>query len=200
MESKKIEESKVSSSAAGMSDAEIDIELQKALELSVADSSDVPPKSNDPSLKFDKEMLAKLLELEFPRIRAEKALILTQSKSIEAAMEWLIVHSEDPDVDEPLTIVDTAAASAAKVKGAPLGYKPGEAYDDDDGDLIAQVRKEKEKKKADLLKSIGDERPMSELTKEEKLERIEKLKHARKDQKSASEIAVCGILRRSNIS
>lgn len=38
----------------------------------------------------------------FPRGRAEKALALTGNQGIEAAMDWLMEHEDDPDVDEPL--------------------------------------------------------------------------------------------------
>lgn len=42
-----------------------------------------------------------LVEMGFPRNRAEKALTVTGNKGVEPAMEWLFAHSEDPDIDEP---------------------------------------------------------------------------------------------------
>jgi len=42
-----------------------------------------------------------LVEMGFPRNRAEKALAVSGNRGIEAAMEWLFAHSEDPDIDEP---------------------------------------------------------------------------------------------------
>jgi len=46
--------------------------------------------------------LESLIEMGFPRGRAEKALALTGNQGIEAAMDWLMEHEDDPDVDEPL--------------------------------------------------------------------------------------------------
>ncbi|XP_072826233.1 UBX domain-containing protein 1 isoform X1 [Vicugna pacos] len=46
--------------------------------------------------------LESLIEMGFPRGRAEKALTLTGNQGIEAAMDWLMEHEDDPDVDEPL--------------------------------------------------------------------------------------------------
>ncbi|KAF0288916.1 UBX domain-containing protein 1-A [Amphibalanus amphitrite] len=55
-----------------------------------------------------------LLEMGFPKNRAEKALALTGNKGAEAAMEWLLQHSEDPDIDDPLP---EGAAEAAAGEG-----------------------------------------------------------------------------------
>ncbi|XP_004449297.1 UBX domain-containing protein 1 [Dasypus novemcinctus] len=64
--------------------------------------------------------LESLIEMGFPRGRAEKALALTGNQGIEAAMDWLMEHEDDPDVDEPLE--------------APLGHILGrEPTSSDDG-------------------------------------------------------------------
>ncbi|KAF6334643.1 UBX domain protein 1 [Rhinolophus ferrumequinum] len=55
--------------------------------------------------------LESLIEMGFPRGRAEKALALTGNQGIEAAMDWLMEHEDDPDADEPLA--------------APLGHTLG---------------------------------------------------------------------------
>ncbi|XP_071800301.1 UBX domain-containing protein 1-like [Asterias amurensis] len=42
-----------------------------------------------------------LMEMGFPQNRAERALAVTQYKSVQVAMDWLFAHSDDPDIDEP---------------------------------------------------------------------------------------------------
>lgn len=45
--------------------------------------------------------LESLLEMGFGRNRAEKAVAFTGNQGIEQAMDWLMEHEDDPDIDEP---------------------------------------------------------------------------------------------------
>ncbi|XP_063001939.1 UBX domain-containing protein 1 [Elgaria multicarinata webbii] len=45
--------------------------------------------------------LESLIEMGFPQNRAEKALALTGNQGIESAMDWLMEHENDLDLDEP---------------------------------------------------------------------------------------------------
>ena len=55
------------------------------------------------------EIVAQLSSMGFPSNRCEKAAVFTNNSGVEAAMEWLLMHMEDPDIDEPMT---TATASS----------------------------------------------------------------------------------------
>ena len=46
--------------------------------------------------------LDQLLSMGFPMVRCEKALYATGNSDLEAAMNWLFAHMEDPDIDLPL--------------------------------------------------------------------------------------------------
>jgi len=85
----------------------------------------------------DQEMLKELLSMEFSRLRAVKSLLSTNSKSLEAAAEWLVNHQDDKDIDEPLQqVVETPEEQAARIQMEAQRMK----------NIIAQKKKEKEEK------------------------------------------------------
>ncbi|KAM4723077.1 UBX domain-containing protein 1 [Rhinophrynus dorsalis] len=49
--------------------------------------------------------LESLIEMGFTPSRAEKALAATGNQGIESAMDWLMEHEDDPDIDEPVASV-----------------------------------------------------------------------------------------------
>ncbi|KAJ5782189.1 hypothetical protein N7457_003963 [Penicillium paradoxum] len=57
------------------------------------------------------EALDQLLGMGFPTVRCEKALHATGNMDLEAAMNWLFAHMEDPDIDEPLLLADGVKSS-----------------------------------------------------------------------------------------
>ena len=63
--------------------------------------------------------LAQLEAMGFPLVRCEKALHATGNADAEAAMNWLIAHMEDPDIDIPLNLPSSGSgASGAGGAGA----------------------------------------------------------------------------------
>jgi len=57
-----------------------------------------------PSFVPNEIIMAQLEAIGFPKPRCEKALYNTGNADVEAAMNWLFGHMEDPDIDEPLVI------------------------------------------------------------------------------------------------
>ncbi|KAH7299449.1 hypothetical protein KP509_24G012200 [Ceratopteris richardii] len=50
----------------------------------------------------DELIVSQLMEMGFPRIRCEKAALNTSNTGIDPAMQWLLSHMDDPDIDAPL--------------------------------------------------------------------------------------------------
>jgi ubiquitin carboxyl-terminal hydrolase 5/13 len=51
--------------------------------------------------------MAQLEGMGFPTVRCQKALLATGNSDAEAAMEWLFMHMEDPDIDDPIQVAGT---------------------------------------------------------------------------------------------
>ncbi|KAL4063737.1 hypothetical protein J3A83DRAFT_4453851, partial [Scleroderma citrinum] len=57
--------------------------------------------------QFNIEALAQLEGMGFPTVRCQKALLATGNSDMEAAMDWLFSHMDDPDIDEPIQLNTT---------------------------------------------------------------------------------------------
>ena len=68
--------------------------------------------------------MGQLQAMGFPEIRCQKALLATGNSNPETAMEWLFMHMEDPDIDEPIKL-GSAGSVAGGGKGA-LEPEPGQ--------------------------------------------------------------------------
>jgi peptidyl-tRNA hydrolase len=90
-----------------------DDELSQALKMSLptneisTNTTKTPLNNNKESTKPEYDVnplfLSHLVEMGFPENRVLKALVLTDNASAESAMNWLLEHGDDPDIDKPLT-------------------------------------------------------------------------------------------------
>ncbi|KAG5293569.1 ubiquitin carboxyl-terminal hydrolase [Histoplasma capsulatum G186AR] len=95
--------------------------LQDGEELLPEDS----PASQPAAFIPNHNALDQLLAMGFPEVRSKKALHATGNANVEAAMNWLITHMEDPDIDEPVELT--------------AGNPPSNDQPMDDPDSIAQL-------------------------------------------------------------
>lgn len=77
-----------------------------------------------------------LMEMGFSETRAKKGLAKTGYRGIQSAMDWILAHSEDPDIDEPLT------EEAGHVLGGGSTDKPKETEQDSENHLAQSVGNE----------------------------------------------------------
>ena len=61
----------------------------------------------------------------FSRLRSEKALILTGNKTLDGALNWLMEHERDADIDEPLQMVGSSSSAT------PVGVNLDDMDDDE---------------------------------------------------------------------
>ncbi|XP_068571035.1 UBX domain-containing protein 1 [Cebidichthys violaceus] len=98
--------------------------------------------------------LESLLEMGFERNRAEKAVANTGNQGIEQAMDWLMEHENDPDIDEPFVppvgnVLGGEADSQSTTEQPSLadtaeGTAGGDgSYDNDDSARIPMSEEEK---------------------------------------------------------
>uniref|UniRef100_F6S4B7 UBX domain-containing protein 1 n=1 Tax=Equus caballus TaxID=9796 RepID=F6S4B7_HORSE len=103
--------------------------------------------------------LESLIEMGFPKGRAEKALALTGNQGIEAAMDWLMEHEDDPDVDEPLAAPVghiLGREPTPSEQGGPEG--PGSAAGEGKPTLSEEERQEQTKRMLELVAQKQRER------------------------------------------
>jgi ubiquitin carboxyl-terminal hydrolase 5/13 len=61
----------------------------------------------------DEAIVSQLTDIGFPRVRCEKAAIQTLNTGVEEAMNWLLEHMDDPDIDDPIVASESTEASSA---------------------------------------------------------------------------------------
>lgn len=157
---------------AGVEDADADEAASSAA--AKTDPSNDSGSSASKDLSVDEEMLKSLEEMGFPRVRAEKALVYTQNKSLDAAMDWCFDHSEDPDIDKPLEGVVIGKPTETKPAEPPKPALSEEERKQKADELVAKARaKRAEEEKATELEReknrlrVGKEINMAKAAQEE---------------------------------
>jgi len=158
-------------------------------EPAVAVTAEDVPNSNLPGLPpVDEQKRAMLEEMGFSRIRAEKALILTSNGSVEQAADWIFVHMEDPDIDEPLQVVAAPSSTMSeeerrqKANELLLAARAKRAEEEKQRELEREKNRIKSGKEITTAKSKYDEEQRRRdiaLKKKEKMDQIKERERLR---------------------
>uniref|UniRef100_UPI00398F5822 UBX domain-containing protein 1 n=1 Tax=Pristiophorus japonicus TaxID=55135 RepID=UPI00398F5822 len=140
--------------------------------------------------------LETMMEMGFSRNRAEKALALSGNQGIEKAMDWLIEHEDDPNLDEPYvasqgdvlgstekTEVAATETGAAEIGAAEMNFEENSAQIQQNASLSEEEKKEQLKRLEELMKQRQLERE-----EREKKDEIDREKQRRKQGQELSMI------------
>lgn len=125
--------------------------------------------------------LESLMEMGFDRNRAEKAVAHTGNQGIERAMDWLMEHENDPDINEPyVPPADNVLGSTVEQSSSPqspsgTSETAENEQDDSKQPMTEEERKEQVKRLEELMKTRQEER-----RERERQEEIEREKQRRK--------------------
>ncbi|KAL4801386.1 hypothetical protein BDV18DRAFT_164983 [Aspergillus unguis] len=108
------------------------IDLSKYLSAGPREGEVILPEDENTKndFKADKDCLDQLLAMGFPNVRCEKALFFTGNSDVEAAMNWLLSHMDDPDIDEPIDTKEAAGISAVESDPAKIAMLGDMGIDD----------------------------------------------------------------------
>lgn len=127
--------------------------------------------------------LESLLEMGFDRNRAEKAVANTGNQGIEQAMDWLMEHENDPDIDEPYVppagnVLGGEPQSLPSTADSSEGQEGQESFEGIAGGDIGYIETED-----------GVKRPMTEEEKNEQVKRLEELMRVKQAERRERERA-----------
>ncbi|XP_061900187.1 UBX domain-containing protein 1 isoform X2 [Entelurus aequoreus] len=131
----------------------------------------------------DLSTLESLLEMGFDPNRAERAVASTDNQGIEQAMDWLMEHENDPDIDQPYkppveNILDeqqTITQQPALGDTAGVASGEGSQVGDADTSMAAEEKLEQVKRLEELMRVKQAER-----RERERAEELEREKQRRK--------------------
>uniref|UniRef100_H2ZHE1 UBX domain-containing protein n=1 Tax=Ciona savignyi TaxID=51511 RepID=H2ZHE1_CIOSA len=96
-----------------------------------------------------------LVEMGFLRNRAEKAWLKMGDRGVQAAMEWLLEHNDDPDIDEPYQPPQGYRLDSKSNPAA--AEEPPAERESSQGDLAAETKQVlTEEEKAEKLRKIQE--------------------------------------------
>ncbi|XP_077588393.1 UBX domain-containing protein 1 isoform X1 [Stigmatopora nigra] len=132
----------------------------------------------------DLTTLESLLEMGFDRNRAERAVASTGNQGIEQAMDWLMEHENDPDIDEPYKppalaeTDDDQAGTQDSTSGDLAEVASGEVsqYGDAEKKFMTEEEKQQQVKRLEELMRLKQ----AERRERERAEELEKEKQRRK--------------------
>ncbi|CAB1325052.1 unnamed protein product [Coregonus sp. 'balchen'] len=120
--------------------------------------------------------LDSLLEMGFDRNRVEKAVAHTGNQGIERAMDWLMEHEVDPDIDEPyVPPVGNVLGGSDPQLPSPAAQPTTQGADPDGGDQ--------------MIHDGDTKRPMIEEEKREQIKRLEELMRVKQEERRERERA-----------
>ncbi|KAH6581014.1 hypothetical protein BASA61_009275 [Batrachochytrium salamandrivorans] len=92
----------------------IDLSLYRATGLQPNETA-LPEDAGQGSLTtaFDQAVLEQLMSMGFPETRCKRSLMKTNNQGIDVAMNWLMEHMDDTDIDDPIHSETRSAAPAA---------------------------------------------------------------------------------------
>ncbi|KAM3613398.1 uncharacterized protein V6R79_025377 [Siganus canaliculatus] len=141
--------------------------------------------------------LESLLEMGFERNRAEKAVAYTGNQGIEQAMDWLMEHENDPDIDEPYVPpagnalggkVDDQSMEQPTLEGTAGGTADGDsASGGDDQDSKKPMTEEEKLEQVKRLEELMRVK-QAERRQREQDEELEREKHRRKQGQELQQI------------
>ncbi|XP_069750153.1 UBX domain-containing protein 1 [Narcine bancroftii] len=105
--------------------------------------------------------LESMMEMGFSRNRAEKALALSGNEGIEKAMDWLMEHEDDPNLDEPYIPPQGNALGMAEKTGtgeAELNFEENSSQIQQNTALSEEEKKEQLRRLEELMKQRQQER------------------------------------------
>lgn len=93
---------------------------------------DTPAATSSNAPEVNETAVAQLESMGFPRVRCEKALLATGNNGAEVAMNWLLEHMDDPDIDVPMASAGSGASTAGPSSEqismlADMGFNEGQA-------------------------------------------------------------------------